>query len=581
MYRFLTLLIITFSINTSSRSYIDYESPYHPVVGKSGMVVSQNYLSSDIGIEILNIGGNAVDAAVAVGFSLAITLPRAGNLGGGGFMLVYIKEKNEIFYIDYRSKSPLNSNLENIFNIKDDSGKNYETVPKNFDSKKYDLVDTGYKASAVPGTVAGLLEAHSRFGKLKLKDILEPVIKQAKQGIVVSYDLSKAIESTPRLANDPESKKIYFDNDIPIQQYSLLKLPDLANTLNLISKHGRDGFYKGETAKKIVEAMQKNNGLMSLNDFSDYKAYIKKPISTEYRGNKVYTAGPPSGGGITLLTALNILSYFDLAKYKSNSVMTYHLFSEALRRGHNNRSSEVGDPLYYDVPTSELLSEKRTKELVKSISLKRSTKTSVIKPINILNESRDTTHYSIIDSYGNAVSNTYTLGASFGSGVTIPGTGVLMNNQMNNLMYRSGDVEKEGRGVSPGNRFKPGKRPMSTMAPVMIFNKKDELTLITGSPGGSYIPGAILRVITGVIDFNLNIGDATMLPRVHKDWPYEGIDYEKTLSSDIVKSLNKLGHKTSLNKTMGSTQSVHIVDGIKYGYSDLRRPNASVAVQLD
>ena len=581
MYRFLTLLIITFSINTSSRSYIDYESPYHPVVGKSGMVVSQNYLSSDIGIEILNIGGNAVDAAVAVGFSLAITLPRAGNLGGGGFMLVYIKEKNEIFYIDYRSKSPLNANLENIFNIKDDSGKNYETVPKNFDSKKYDLVDTGYKASAVPGTVAGLLEAHSRFGKLKLKDILEPVIKQAKQGIVVSYDLSKAIESTPRLANDPESKKIYFDNDIPIQQYSLLKLPDLANTLNLISKHGRDGFYKGETAKKIVEAMQKNNGLMSLNDFSDYKAYIKKPISTEYRGNKVYTAGPPSGGGITLLTALNILSYFDLAKYKSNSVMTYHLFSEALRRGHNNRSSEVGDPLYYDVPTFELLSEKRTKELVKSISLKRSTKTSMIKPIKILNESRDTTHYSIIDSYGNAVSNTYTLGASFGSGVTIPGTGVLMNNQMNNLMYRSGDVEKEGRGVSPGNRFKPGKRPMSTMAPVMIFNKKDELTLITGSPGGSYIPGAILRVITGVIDFNLNIGDATMLPRVHKDWPYEGIDYEKTLSSDIVKSLNKLGHKTSLNKTMGSTQSVHIVDGIKYGYSDLRRPNASVAVQLD
>jgi len=581
MYRFLTLLIITFSINTSSRSYIDYESPYHPVVGKSGMVVSQNYLSSDIGIEILSMGGNAVDAAVAVGFSLAITLPRAGNLGGGGFMLVYIKEKDEIFYIDYRSKSPLNSNLENIFNIKDDSGKNYETVPKNFDSKKYDLVDTGYKASAVPGTVAGLLEAHSRFGKLQLKDILEPVIKQAKQGIVVSYDLSKAIESTPRLANDPESKKIYFDNDTPIQQYSLLKLPDLANTLTLISKHGKDGFYKGETAKKIVEAMQKNNGLMSLNDFSDYKAYIKKPISTEYRGNKVYTAGPPSGGGITLLTALNILSYFDLAKYKSNSVMTYHLFSEALRRGHNNRSSEVGDPLYYDVPTSELLSEKRTKELVKSISLKRSTKTSVIKPINILNESRDTTHYSIIDSYGNAVSNTYTLGASFGSGVTIPGTGVLMNNQMNNLMYRSGDVEKEGRGVSPGNRFKPGKRPMSTMAPVMIFNKKDELTLITGSPGGSYIPGAILRVITGVIDFNLNIGDATMLPRVHKDWPYEGIDYEKTLSSDIVKSLNKLGHKTSLNKTMGSTQSVHIVDGIKYGYSDLRRPNASVAVQLD
>ena len=261
--------------------------------------------------------------------------------------------------------------------------------------------------------------------------------------------------------------------------------------------------------------------------------------------------------------------------------MTYHLFSEALRRGHNNRSSEVGDPLHYDVPVKELLSKKRTKELTKTISLTKSTKTSLIKPLNIINESRDTTHYSIIDSEGNAVSNTYTLGASFGSGVTIPGTGILMNNQMNNLMYRSGDVEKEGRRVSLGNRFKPGKRPMSTMAPVMIFNENNELTLITGSPGGSYIPGAILRVITGIIDFDLNIGEATMLPRVHKDWPYEGIDYEKTLSSDIVKSLNRLGHKTSSNKTMGSTQSIHIVEGIKYGYSDLRRPNASVAAQLD
>ena len=200
------------------------------------------------------------------------------------------------------------------------------------------------------------------------------------------------------------------------------------------------------TAKKIQEAMKNNNGLLSLQDLSEYKAYIRKPISTEYRGNKVFTAGPPSGGGITLLTALNILSNFDLAKYKSNSVMTYHLFSEALRRGHNNRSSEVGDPLHYDVPVKELLSKKRTKELTKTISLTKSTKTSLIKPLNIINESRDTTHYSIIDSEGNAVSNTYTLGASFGSGVTIPGTGILMNNQMNNLMYRSGDVEKEGRG---------------------------------------------------------------------------------------------------------------------------------------
>ena len=223
--------------------------------------------------------------------------------------------------------------------------------------------------------------------------------------------------------------------------------------------------------------------------------------------------------------------------------------------------------------------KERTKELARSIKFNKASKASSIKPLSVINESRDTTHYSVIDSEGNAVSNTYTLGSSFGSGVTIPGTGILMNNQMNNLMYREGDVSVEGRGVSVGNRFKPGKRPMSTMAPVMVFNKDSQLTLITGSPGGSYIPGAILRVVTGVIDFDLPIGDATMLPRVHKDWPYIGIDYEKTLSSDIVKGLNMLGHKTSPNKTMGSTQSIQIIDGIRYGYADLRRPNASVAVQ--
>ena len=225
--------------------------------------------------------------------------------------------------------------------------------------------------------------------------------------------------------------------------------------------------------------------------------------------------------------------------------------------------------LFFDDQSDELLSVKRILELKKSIKLNKATKTNTIKPLSVLEESRDTTHYSIIDAEGNAVSNTYTLGASFGSGVTIPGTGILLNNQMNNLVYRSGDVNKEGRRVSLANKFKPGKRPMSTMAPVMVFNDDNELTLITGSPGGSYIPAAILRVITGIIDFNLQIGDATMLPRVHMDWPYEGIDYEKTLSSDVVKDLNKLGHKTSMNKTMGSTQSIHIVDGTRYGYADL------------
>lgn len=572
-------LIFFLSFFVESRSYIDYESPYHPVVGTSGMVASQNYLSSEIGVEILNKGGNAIDAAVAVGFSLAATLPRAGNLGGGGFMLVYIKDRDEIFFIDYRSSSPLNSNLENIFDLSINSNKQLESLPKNFNEDKYELVNTGYKASAVPGTVAGLLEAHKQFGKLSLEEILKPVIKQAKEGVEVTYDLHKAIDSTPRLKSDEESRNIYFKDNKPLEENSIFIIPGLANTISLIAKNGRDGFYKGETAKKIISSMNNNGGLFTNQDLESYKPYIRAPIVAEYRGNKVFTAGPPSGGGITLLTALNILSQYDLSQYQSNSTDTYHLISEAIRRGHNNRSSEVGDPLFYDVPVNQLLSDMRTKELSSSINLKKASKASIVKPIEVINESRDTTHYSIIDSDGNAVSNTYTLGASFGSGVTIPGTGILMNNQMNNLVYKSGDVSKMGRRVSPGNKFQPGKRPMSTMAPVMVFNENNELTLITGSPGGSYIPAAILRVISGVIDFNLPIGEATMLPRVHKDWPYSGLDYEKTLSFDVINNLQEKGHVTELNKTMGSTQSIQIIDGKRYGFVDLRRPNASVEKQ--
>mgnify|MGYP001493136224 FL=1 len=569
------LLIFIVNFVNAQQSYIDYLSPYHPVEGRSGMVVSQNYLSSDIGVEILNKGGNAVDAAVAVGFSLAVTLPRAGNLGGGGFMLVYIKEKDEIFYIDYRSKSPLNSSIAKIFDL----AKNKKFNPKDFTDDMFDKTRYGYKAPAVPGTVAGLLEAHKNFGKLSLKEVLEPVIRQASEGIKVSYDLNKVIEETPQLREDPESFKIYFKNNKAVAENSILKRPDLAKTFSLIADQGMDGFYKGEIATLMVEAMNSNNGLFSLEDFSSYKASFGDPISTAYRGNLVFTAGPPSGGGITLLTALNILNYFGLGELQSDSTITYHLLAEAERRGHNNRSHFVGDPKYFNVPVKDLLSKERTKELAETINVKKASKSTVVKKLDYVKESRDTTHFSIIDGEGNAVSNTYTLGYSFGSGVTIPGTGILMNNQMNNFAYRYGDKNEKGRSASTGNKFEPGKKPMSTMAPTMVFNKENKLMLVTGSPGGTHIPAAVLRVITGVIDFDLNIGDATMSPRVHKDWPNTGISYERTLSSDTVRGLKIIGHKVTPEHTMGSTQSIHIINGINYGYADLRRPNAAVAIQ--
>ena len=571
-YRYQLLLALVFFHVQAQQSYIDYVSPFHPIESSSGMVVSQNDLSSQLGTEILNKGGNAVDAAVAVGFSLAITLPRAGNLGGGGFMLVYIKEKQEIYYIDYRSSSPLNANIKDLFNT---------NLPEDYKKTDFDKSRFGHKASAIPGTVAGLLEAHRNFGKLSLKEILEPVIKQASEGIKVSYDLNKAIESTPQLFNDPESRKIYFDNGKPLVKNSLMKRPDLAETLSHISANGHKGFYEGPTAKKIVEAMNANNGFMTLEDFKNYKVNSGSPISILYRDNVIFTAGPPSGGGVVLLTALKVLESYKFKKADSNSARTYHLIAEALRRGHNNRSHEIGDPNFYNVPIDSLLSKERIKTLQSSINFKKATPSSKVKPFSVTSESRDTTHYSIIDSEGNAVSNTYTLGYSFGSGVTIPGTGILLNNQMNNFAYRYGDDSVEGRAASKGNRFIPGKRPMSTMAPSMVFNSEGSLTLITGSPGGSFIPAAILRVISGVIDFDLNIGEATMLSRIHKDWPYSGLDYETTLSSDIVKRLDTIGHKPEKQKTLGSTQSIHIINGVNYGYADLRRPGASVSIQSD
>ena len=566
------LITVFFVSYLNSTDYIDYPHPFHPTKSLNGMVVSQNALSSDIGIKILDMGGNAVDAAVAVGFSLATTLPRAGNLGGGGFMLIYLKERDEIFYIDYRSKSPRNSSIEKLLGTKQIPDRN---------SKLWERVDYTYLASAVPGTVYGLLEAHKNFGRLELQEIMKPVIEQAENGVTVTSDLNYVIEVTPQLRSDKESYSIFFDNDEPLKEFSVMKRPDLANTFKEISKNGVKGFYEGVIADKIVSAMEKNNGLITHEDLKNYKSFFRMPIAINYKGHKVYTAAPPSGGGITLLTALGILNNIDIKKYKNDSTKTYHFLAEALRRGHNNRSHYVGDPEFFDVPITELLSIERIKELISSIDSNKSSTVEDVIPYKPRKESKDTTHYSIIDKDGNAVSNTYTLGLSFGSGVTIPDTGILMNSQMNNFAYRYGNKGDISRGASPGNRFEPGKKPMSTMAPTIVFDENNDLFLITGSPGGSDIPAAILRVITGVIDFELDIGEATMLPRIHKDWPYEGLEHERAVSRDIVRRLKSMGHKTEYEMTIGSTQSIHVVDGVNYGFADLRRPNAGVSVQTN
>ena len=564
----LRVFLLFFSANflSAQASLIDYPHPFHSAYTEKGIVVTQNYLSSDIGLEILNKGGNAVDAAIAVGFSLTATLPRAGNIGGGGFMQVYIEEDKTILTIDFRSMAPKLATREF-----------YQDAIKDNDN----VTRKGYKAIAVPGTVAGLFRAHELYGTLPMAQLIQPTIELLEAGVPVTQDLYFAINVGRYIKDDPESNRIFKEK---LELGGVLKNPDLINTLKVLQIDGRDGFYKGKIAQLIEDQMILNGGLIRKSDLESYTVQLYAPIGTKYRDKRVYAMGPPSGGGIVILTALNILETFQLSHLEANTAQAYHLIAEAMKFGHQNRAKFVGDRNFSDVPLEMLLSKDTAREKAKKIKLREKLSPKLIDRIGSdinekYQESKDTTHYSIMDKFGNAVAVTYTLGYSFGSGVTIPGTGILTNNQMNNFAHSYGLIDSYYRSSSPANKLEPLKRPMSTMSPVMVFNNKYELELITGSPGGSQIPGSILQVLINNIDFGLDIGEATMSPRIHQDSQSLTLYYEKTISQDSLKILESYGHNLELSDTMGSTQSINIKDGVKYGFSDLRRPNAKVSVQ--
>ena len=564
----LRVFLLFFSANflSAQASLIDYPHPFHAAYTEKGIVVTQNYLSSDIGLEILNKGGNAVDAAIAVGFSLTATLPRAGNIGGGGFMQVYIEEDKTILTIDFRSMAPKLATRE----LYQDAIEDNDNVTRK-----------GYKAIAVPGTVAGLFRAHELYGTLPMAQLIQPTIELLEAGVPVTQDLYFAINVGRYIKDDPESNKIFKEK---LELGGVLKNPDLINTLKVLQIDGRDGFYKGKIAQLIEDQMILNGGLIRKSDLESYTVQLYAPIGTKYRDKRVYAMGPPSGGGIVILTALNILETFQLSHLEANTAQAYHLIAEAMKFGHQNRAKFVGDRKFSDVPLEMLLSKDTAREKAKKIKLREKLSPKLIDRIGSdinekYQESKDTTHYSIMDKFGNAVAVTYTLGYSFGSGVTIPGTGILTNNQMNNFAHSYGLIDSYYRSSSPANKLEPLKRPMSTMSPVMVFNNKYELELITGSPGGSQIPGSILQVLINNIDFGLDIGEATMSPRIHQDSQSLTLYYEKTMSQDSLKILESYGHNLELSDTMGSTQSINIKDGVKYGFSDLRRPNAKVSVQ--
>ena len=536
------------------------------MVGFSSSVVTNHWLASMVGRDILNKGGNAVDAAIAVGFSLTATLPRAGNIGGGGFMQVYIEEDKTILTIDFRSMAPKLATREF-----------YQDAIEDNDN----VTRKGYKAIAVPGTVAGLFRAHELYGTLPMAQLIQPTIELLEAGVPVTQDLYFAINVGRYIKDDPESNRIFKEK---LELGGVLKNPDLINTLKVLQIDGRDGFYKGKIAQLIEDQMILNGGLIRKSDLESYTVQLYAPIGTKYRDKRVYAMGPPSGGGIVILTALNILETFQLSHLEANTAQAYHLIAEAMKFGHQNRAKFVGDRNFSDVPLEMLLSKDTAREKAKKIKLREKLSPKLIDRIGSdinekYQESKDTTHYSIMDKFGNAVAVTYTLGYSFGSGVTIPGTGILTNNQMNNFAHSYGLIDSYYRSSPPANKLEPLKRPMSTMSPVMVFNNKYELELITGSPGGSQIPGSILQVLINNIDFGLDIGEATMSPRIHQDSQSLTLYYEKTISQDSLKILESYGHNLELSDTMGSTQSINIKDGVKYGFSDLRRPNAKVSVQ--
>ena len=559
------LILLFFSLPLISSSYLDYLHPYHPTSSDKGMVVSQNYLSSDIGAEILSKGGNAVDAAIAVGFSLTATLPRAGNIGGGGFMLIYNASKKTVISIDFRSMAPASAS--------------YDFYHK--DGKRLPDISTGYKSIAVPGTVAGLLKAHDLFGSLTLAELIQPTLDLLEAGVPITEDLFFALGSEEQLQEDDESVSIYFNNGVV--RGGLLRNPDLVLTLKRIIKNGAAGFYEGETADLFEKAMIANGGLIRKSDMARYKAQLSEPISVSYKGHTVYSQGPPSGGGVAILSSLKIFEQFNAEDFTPNKANFYHLLAEIMKFGHQNRTKFIGDPSFNEIPIEFLLSEKVAIQKSEKINLKRASKDQRISKwaTDIEDQflSKDTTHYSIVDNEGNAVATTYTLGYSFGSGVTIPGTGVLTNNQMYNFSMDYGLKDTIHLSGSPANKLEPFKRPMSSMAPVMIFDEEMRLKLITGSPGGGQIPDINLQVIINVIDYDLDIGLATMLPRIHHYFPGDELDYEATISSDTLRILKLYGHKTKLSDTIGSSQSILIKDKVNYGFADLRRPDAKVSIQ--
>ncbi|WP_434084393.1 gamma-glutamyltransferase [Larsenimonas rhizosphaerae] len=536
---------------------------FHPAEGTHGMVATSHYLASRIGRDVLDNGGNAVDAAVTAGFALAVTQPRSGNIGGGGFMLISDEKSGRVIAIDYREKAP---------------GGAYRTM---FQDEDGNVVQERSRfsanASGVPGTVAGLAMALDTYGTLTLAQALAPAIALAEDGFIVPERFEKGVtDARERLEKWPSSRKVFFKPDgSTYQAGERFKQPELAATLKRIAAHGPQEFYTGKTAQLIIDQIKRHGGIMTLKDLAAYQPALREPAHGTYRGYDIYSMSPPSSGGVHIVEILNMLEGDDIHALGPNSAATIHLMSEAMKRAYADRSQYLGDSDFVDVPVAALTSKAYASALRKTFNMDHATPSSDIGPGPVSRyESNETTHFSVADDQGLAVSNTYTLNFSYGSGMVVDGAGFLLNNEMDDFSSKPGVPNAYGLIGGEANAIAPNKRMLSSMSPTIVKHEGNNF-LITGSPGGSRIITTTLQVIMNVIDHGMNIQSAVSAPRIHDQWLPEELRIEAGISPDTIRLLEQMGHTVKVKPAMGASQSIVIDNDHFYGGADPRRETSS------
>ncbi len=540
----------------------------HAVTAEHGMVVAQEKIAARVGADVLKRGGNAVDAAVATGFAMAVTYPRAGNIGGGGFMVIHLRERGEDVAIDYRETAP-QATTPQIFLAAD--GK--PDIAKSRDSAL---------GIGVPGTVAGLTLALSKYGsgKFTLAELLQPAIEFARDGFIITDDMADTLPSWHRrLAKWPSSAAIFSRPDgTPLLEGDRLVQSDLAATLSAISRQGPRGFYEGPVAEKLAQAVESAGGTMTLDDLKSYSAVIREPVRGTYRGYDIISMPQPSSGGVVLVEALNILEGFPLPDMKQGSAASLHLLIEVMKRAYADRAHYLGDPAFVNAPIATLVAKDYAAKQRAGIDPDRATAWADVLGATPPREGSNTTHFSVVDAAGNAVSNTYTLNFSYGVGLVADGTGVLLNNELDDFTAAPGASNAYGLVGYEANLPGPGKRPLSSMSPTIVL-KDGKPVLVTGSPGGSRIISTVLQVIVDVLDYHMDVAAAVAAPRLHHQWLPDEVRIEQGFPEDTLAELKARGHHIVEPMGQTSANSIFVAQDRLLGAPDPRSRGAEAAGQ--